>query len=81
MTYIAMMATDWFFVHEYPGGDAKRTHVVHHLAAWALKEDGKITGLVGKRRQREKRTDGQARNTAANRGTLCPSRPIDCFDV
>ena len=47
MTYIAMMpATDWFFVHESPGGDAKRTHVVYHLAAWALKEDGKITGLV-----------------------------------
>lgn len=47
MTYTAMMpATDWFFVHEYPGGNATRTHTVHHLAAWALTEDGEITGLV-----------------------------------
>lgn len=39
-----MSATDWFFVHENTG--TKKTHTVHHLAAWALTTDGKIVGLL-----------------------------------
>lgn len=39
-----MPATDWFFVHENTG--TKKTHIVHHLAAWALATDGKIVGLL-----------------------------------
>lgn len=47
MKYTGMMpATDWFFVHKIEGGGTKRTHTVHHLAAWAITDEGKITGLV-----------------------------------
>jgi len=38
-------ATDWYFRHDnVPGDKVKAT--LYQLAAWALKEDGDIVGLV-----------------------------------
>lgn len=38
-------ATDWYFRHDnVPGEKAEAT--LYQLAAWALKEDGEVVGLV-----------------------------------
>jgi hypothetical protein len=38
-------ATDWYFLH--PRANEKEPPVVWNLAAWGLKEDGEVIGLVG----------------------------------
>jgi len=38
-------ATDWYFSH--PRVNDKEPPVVWRLAAWGLKEDGEVIGLVG----------------------------------
>jgi hypothetical protein len=45
MNYISIIpATDWFFVQKNDGGGAE--FIIHHLAAWALTEDGESVGLL-----------------------------------
>ncbi|MBR8028540.1 hypothetical protein KDX27_31365 [Burkholderia cenocepacia] len=38
-------ATDWYFSH--PRANEQEPPVVWNLAAWGLKEDGEVIGLVG----------------------------------
>ncbi|HDV8014480.1 TPA: methionyl-tRNA formyltransferase [Escherichia coli] len=38
-------ATDWYFRHENVSGVAGKS-TVYQLAAWALKENGEVVGLV-----------------------------------
>ncbi len=38
-------ATDWYFRHDNVSGVAGKS-TVYQLAAWALKENGEVVGLV-----------------------------------
>lgn len=39
-------ATDWFFVFSLEAEEDGRKYSVQRLAAWALTEEGEVTGLV-----------------------------------
>ncbi|UUZ66565.1 hypothetical protein LP417_34000 (plasmid) [Polaromonas sp. P1-6] len=47
MKYITIIpAVDWFFVHENEHQATFARYTAHHLAAWALMEDGTVVGLL-----------------------------------